>query len=160
MIPSDLRYYINDYLPNGDFIIKEEAEKLLASLLEIDHDGVDLWMRALAIEALAALLREHQRDLRRDLRGQLIRDQIEEAVANGGAYEHSYRVDRNLWRKVADMTGADHRHVADEYEAFGRRQILLAQFHRTVAKKIGERRTADVMSEEDYLRLQASILTS
>lgn len=69
-----------------------------------------------------------------------------------------YSIDEaNTRRKVADMTGDDHRFVAAKYGSSGRYDLMLEAFHKAVAREIGKKRTADVFTEGQYLNLLDSI---
>jgi hypothetical protein len=59
------------------------------------------------------------------------------------------------YRRVADWTGVEHRQMAESYEARSKRFAMFAAFHRAIAKKVGARRTADVLNEEQYAALLA-----
>jgi hypothetical protein len=63
----------------------------------------------------------------------------------------------NVWKSVSDMTGDDHRYVAREYEKTGRRALARAAFHEVIAKKVGAKRTVEVMSVTEYERLLREI---
>lgn len=56
-------------------------------------------------------------------------------------------------KRIGDMTGADHRFVAGEYQASSEWDALMAAFHRAIAKRVGPKRTADVLSERQYLAI-------
>ncbi len=60
-------------------------------------------------------------------------------------------------KRVADMSGPEHEFVADAYEGSANGALMEAAFHRAVAKKVGKRRTADVMTEQQYERLYRSV---
>ncbi len=76
-------------------------------------------------------------------------------------FDATYCIDaENTQRRLGDMTGDDHRFVATQYDASAAATAMLAAFHRQVAKVVGKKRTADVMSEEQLLKLRASIVGS
>ena len=56
-------------------------------------------------------------------------------------------------RRVADMTGPDHVFVAREYAESARTQKFLESVHRAVAKKVGDRKTSEVYTPEQYVAL-------
>jgi hypothetical protein len=56
------------------------------------------------------------------------------------------------------MTGVDHVFVAAGYQRQERTAAMLAAFHVAVAKKVGKRTTAEVLSVEQYERLYRSIV--
>jgi len=75
-----------------------------------------------------------------------------------GSFSVTYAIDeKGARRRVADMTGADHRFVAADYEKDAKPLMLLAAFHQQVARKVGRKRTSEVFSETEYDRLYRSI---
>lgn len=66
--------------------------------------------------------------------------------------------DDNARKQVGDMTGVDHRFVASQYERSAKQDQMLAAFHHAVAKKIGRKRTRDVLTPEQYEALYRSIV--
>jgi hypothetical protein len=63
-----------------------------------------------------------------------------------------------IQKRVSEMTGRDHRYVSTSYQTRGRRALMEAAFHRAVAGHIGDKRTDQVYSVENYERLYRSIL--
>lgn len=63
----------------------------------------------------------------------------------------------NTRRYVGDMVGSDHLYVAEQYAQSANHKKLMAEFHRAVGKKVGKKRTADVMEPSEYVRLMESI---
>lgn len=63
----------------------------------------------------------------------------------------------HLWVHVGDMTANHHRQVARRYTESGQRSLLLGAFHREIAKRLGDRRTSEVLTEEEYAKLRSSI---
>lgn len=61
--------------------------------------------------------------------------------------------DENTRRTMAEMTGKDHTYVASRYEATGKEALMMAAFHRVIAKKVGGRKTSEVLSEEQIQAL-------
>lgn len=54
---------------------------------------------------------------------------------------------------LGDMTGDDHRKVAQGFQSIAEQSSLVAAFHREMAKVVGSRRTADVVNEQQYRQL-------
>lgn len=74
------------------------------------------------------------------------------------AFAFEYVIDeQNTRRTVANMTAADCRFVAEQYERTAREAKLESAFHRAVAKKIGVQRVGDVFTEEQYLEMYQSV---
>ena len=152
------------------------AEKLCGQLLENDPDLLDGWLHAMAVPLLRRVigLRVH-RERSAAKRGAAARDfaaaaaGLERAEDDGeresaaaallGMFSEIHVVDPDQTRKrAADMTGPEHLFVAENtYQKSANTALMLAAFHRAVAKKVGKRRTADVLSEEQYEALYVSI---
>jgi len=66
----------------------------------------------------------------------------------------------HLRKRAGDMTGADHRFVADSYQASGNYALLRAAFHNAVAKKVGTRKTSDVIDADTYETMYQSITST
>lgn len=91
-----------------------------------------------------------------------------EAAAGGDSskltpFMSVYEVNGEHFRKhVADMNEGDHAYVAERYTTSERRARMLAAFHDAVAKKLAtvgpNATTADVFTEDDYIRLYRSIV--
>ena len=74
-------------------------------------------------------------------------------------FSEAHVIDEDGTRKrAADMTGPEHLFVAEAtYKKSANRALMLAAFHQAVAKKVGKRRTGDVLTEEQYEALYLSI---
>lgn len=69
---------------------------------------------------------------------------------------HAVTVD-HVRKRAGDMTGADHKFVAATYTDTGNNAMMLAAFHRAVAKKVGNRKTCDVLNADRYEEMYRSI---
>lgn len=54
---------------------------------------------------------------------------------------------------LADLTGADHAEVANGFQAIGEQSLMLATMHRQISRLLGSKRTADVLTPEQYRQL-------
>lgn len=143
------------------------AAALAADLLTTADPGlIDGWLRAHRAAILTSFIRHRANSFRSQQRHRALSKAFGEAAAgfaNGdteamGSFEARYIVDeQETRRRVADMTGADHRFVAHSYEETAKGARMLAAFHRAVAKRCGARCTGDVFSEEEYDALLASL---
>lgn len=126
------------------------------------------WLRQMAADFLATAIARRKRATAAASRAQSGPRAFEkartEAATRGnlaalGSFTMTYTVDgENTRRKVADMTGADHKFVAANCDQDARSIALLAEFHRQVAKRVGAERTSDVLSEKQYDQLYRSIV--
>lgn len=151
----------------GDFIPARVVEDACTWLEENDRDALTDW------------LWEHRHALLNDLLGRRLAAQravtmkrararafgtATSAFSEGDAeplshFQVVHVVDgAQTRRRVAEMTGTDHKFVADQYESSGRYSLLLGAFHRQVAKKVGGNRTGDVLDEATYERIYLSIV--
>lgn len=153
----------------GDFVVAVEAEHFYNIMASEHPDDLAQWQQAKTIDFIGqefrALLSSERAKARSRAGARTFRKYANDFEADGGhaepsaidAFRQAFVVTRdNLWRHVADMTGADHRYVADQYEVTGTRALAHCAFHRAVAKKVGMRRTADVFTEDEYAELQLS----
>jgi hypothetical protein len=163
---ADMNAAITTAMGDGDLIAPITAEKLHAHLLEADHDLLDGWLQQNAIHFLTEAIGgrdRHQRALLRRRSG--ARAFAEAAEAGDGealsVFAIRYVVDEeNTRRPVGQMVGADHVFVANSYRDSAASAQMLAAFHEQIAKTVGERRTAEVLTEQQYQQLYISITRS
>lgn len=151
---------IEEWTPTaGDFVPAIIGHKLADFLRETDPDLLAGWLDERAAMFLTRTITERLRSVRARTLSQAAASRFAAAAAaaEDGDYEPLshfavvYAIDdENTRRPVGEMTGADHRFVASNYQASGRYDLMLAAFHEKVAKKVGSRTTADVFSEEQY----------
>lgn len=124
------------------------------------------WLRANARVFVASAMQDISRSERSRARAHAKATQFSEAAeafAGGdedafSPFRVSYAInDENDRLRVEDMTGEHHLFVAGTYAQRAEQSAMLAAFHRAVAKKVGKHRTADVMDEQTYEELRASI---
>lgn len=171
-----------DRLPTAadGFVIEEEVEKLIA-VLEVDYPGlVDGYVRDNRARYICGDLNrmlganrnasraQHRRPAAQSARASAAngrRRHFSKAAAGGTeglrVFLETQCVDStNRHLAVGKMRGKDHKYVAGRYTANSKTQAMLAAFHSAVAEKVGTRRTEEVMSEEEYVRLRNSIVRS
>lgn len=154
---------------DGDFVVALEARQFYDAMHRDHPDELAEWLEAKVIDFIAgefrALLQRERAKSRRRAGARTFREFADQYAADGGpdnpdaadTFRQAYVVSHdNLWRRVAEMTGEDHRFVADQYEARGNRLLMLASFHRVIARKIGGRRTEEVFSEAEYADLMTT----
>jgi len=64
----------------------------------------------------------------------------------------------NLRRQAKDMTGRDHLYVARRYHGSANEFLTLSAFHEAVARQVGDARTEEKYTSEEYERLYRSIV--
>lgn len=148
----------------GEFVVSEEAEKFLAFMREHHPDELDIWLSERETWLVGEEMRFH-------LRSERARDRahagarafadhlsLDDTPDDTDPFAVRYCIDdAHTWRAVGDMTGSDHHFVAAQYQVTGKRALARAAFHEVVAKRVGKRRTAQVMSVEQYERLRREI---
>ncbi|MET9081387.1 hypothetical protein ABZX77_05700 [Streptomyces sp. NPDC004237] len=148
----------------SDWVPAVVAASICEQLASDDPELLDGWLRAIAVQALTEQITVRERSIRTATRARASARAFAAAAESGDvqklrAFSVTFCVDEaNTRRRVADMTGTDHRFVAADYAEKANTAKMLAAFHLAVAKKVGDRRTADVMSEPEYDRLYRSIV--
>lgn len=160
---------LEGFTPEGDFVASEVTDQAFTWLEANDPQLLAEWTREVARQTMRAYYRHHILSERsrwaRSARSRAFRTAAEATEETGdftplAAFSFSYVVNEEaLRRRVAEMTADDHRFVATKYEQSADRILMLAAFHREIAKRIPEgETTADVMDEETYSKIYASIV--
>lgn len=172
-VPSDsisnrVAKIIEEWTPeDGDFVAAIVAEKLLAGLAETAPELLEGWLHENARRFLTDEIGRRSAALRsKAVKRASSRafGRSAKAAADGDSTELGhFTVDfvvaaDSTRRRVADMDGDDHKFVADSYQRSGTYDLMLAAFHRAVAKTVGKRHTSEVMSEEQYDQMLQSFL--
>lgn len=174
---AEMEAHIEAATKGSDWVAAVVAEKLCSQLLESDPELLDGWLHVMAVPLLRRIigLRVHsqRRAIKRGARVRAFSDAVadlEGAAEEGGRvsaaavllgmFSEIHTVDEDQTRKrAADMTGPEHLYVAENtYQRSANTALMLAAFHRAVAKKVGKRRTEDVFSEQQYEDLYISIV--
>lgn len=147
------------------------AARLYRELLWKDRDLLSGWLYEMGPDTLRRHIQGRAAAQRARERARAARGEFADAAhrfetgedSNGaklvGMFALTHVVDVEDRRKRAgEMTGADHLYVANTYTARGQRNLLEAEFHRAVAKKVGDRRTDEVISLADYEHMYRSVV--
>lgn len=164
---ADMNAAIEAAIPEGDYTAPLVAADLVEKLRATDPDLLSGWLDLRAAAFLADAIARRSNSRRQAARVGAPRRAFAEAAqrfteetdpAALAPFATEYVIDTaNTRRRVEDMTGADHRFVAAGYAESKRTAALLEKFHLAVARKVGDRRTADVISESEYLSMLRSI---
>ena len=157
-----------DDATQGEWVAAVVAQQLHDDLTQTDPDLLEGWLREIAVEALRHVLAARSRSRRTIARQRAGSRRFAQAAADAeasgdsapllGLFETDLVVNADQLRKrAADMTGPDHLYVAERYRATEAEAKMLAAFHRAVAERVGQRRTSEVFSPEEYERLFTSI---
>lgn len=156
----------------GGWIAAIVAQKLHAELAETDPDLLDGWLHAVAVDTLRMAIgtrsRVQRTVARRRAGSRVFGKAAAEAEESGdatpllGLFALDYVVDEDNTRKrAADMTGSEHLFVAENtYQRSANEALMLAAFHRAVAKKVGKKRTSEVFTEAEYEAMYLSVTRS
>lgn len=160
-IHAAIRQIVEDWLPEGDYVPAIEGAKLAAHLAETQPELLDDWLHARAGMFLAEVIRHagaSQRSTARSRAARAFSEREDDGTASG-PFTVPYCVDDdNTQRRAGDMTGADWTFVAKCHESTSVTALMLAAFAHAVAKKIGHKRTSDVMTEEQFDQLYRDIV--
>jgi len=148
-----------------EYVAPVAGQQIADQLRKQDPEALDAWLRANAGRIIAERLTFLDRSDRAKARSRgparRFREAVDRLPADPGAtgpFRTFCVIDAaNTRRRVGDMTGEDHRYVAGNYEASGKRDLMLAAFHFEIAKRVGDRRTAEVFLEAEYQSLEVSI---
>lgn len=164
---ADMNEAIENAIPDGDYTAPLVAADLVDRLRVEDPDLLTGWLELKAAVFLADAVARKSNSKRQLARVGAPRRAFAEAAQSfadeGDAtvlrpFAAEYVVDeKNTRRTVGQMTGADHLFVADRYEDTEKRAKLEKSFHRAMAKKVGNRLTTEVFSEEQYVAMYRSV---
>lgn len=167
---SRINEVLHAFTPVGDFKASDVTDRAFAYLQDEEPELLAGWMDEVARQVLRSHFRAHLLRQRATWRAtaqrRAFRNVVNEAEETGDStslsdFSFSYVVnEESLRRRVGEMTADDHSFVASVHERSADRLLLLAAFHRAIAKRIPPgKTTADVMDEETYSRIFRSIAT-
>lgn len=169
----DARIY--EATQGSDWVAAIVAQELFDDLLQNDTELLDEWLRLrgpdILREAITKRVRVDNATRRRSARAHQFRDRAQEledaeddesrgvAIDQLSVFFETLTVDEKNTRKQAcDMTGSEHLFVAEHrYRNPAKRLVMLASFHEAVAKKVGDRHTSEVFTEDEYIAMYRSI---
>jgi hypothetical protein len=159
----------------SDWIPARVAQDLFTQLLDTDPDLLNGWITERVVHFLHEEITQQTRKRNGHARSRAARfgkaaKNYEDAVTeeeriiageNLSLFFAEHAVDAKNTRKQAlEMTGTEHLYVATTtYRVKGNRLLMLAAFHEAIAERIGDQRTGDVLTEEQYIALFTSIVT-
>lgn len=150
----------------GDFRVTDEADKFLVWIRAEHPEVLATWLDETAhrfvARALGDMLRSSRGRSMRALSIERFRDRVKAYEAGdieADVFAQSFVVDeRSTRRSLGQMTGKDHQFVSRSYGMTAKTANLLAHFHEALAKRLGDRRTEDVFTRDQYLALYESIV--
>lgn len=170
---AEMSALIDAALPDGEYVAPVVAHDLTEKLRANDAELLAGWLDTRAEVTMTAYISDRIKSRRQSSRESAARTAFSgaaekfTATGDGSALrqaaatrpfdaEHVVNHGR-LRRKVGEMTGPDHLFVAKEYAETKQTAMLLESFHRAVAKKVGDQKTKDVFTEDQYVEMYRSI---
>lgn len=141
----------------GDFVAAVEAQRFVEMVRRDHPDEFDEWLTTHAVQFVTTELTRHDRNIRARLvmsaRDHAFGDRDPDAL---GLFAAAFVIDtQNTRRPLGQMTGKDLRFRAQKYRMDSRHKAAMAMFLEVLAKKAGDRRVCDVMSEQRAAELMA-----
>ena len=161
--PEILQKLIDVQMEAEEVIAAEAAEAIVAEMEAHYPKELLAWLRGNAV----SFVREEIGNMNRSIRSRAFavapRESFGSAAESGdreriGLFASPCCVSAdNTVKRLADVTGPEHLFVAESYDRTAEPALMRAAFHRALAKKVGNKRTKDVLSEGQCERLLASI---
>ncbi len=159
---------VRQAVPQGDFVPAVLGRQLLEKLMKEHPALLKAWMFEKALRSIIQQLTEHLELRRSGERLPAKRESKRESFAVAaqtrdverlGFFDLRFAVDANRTkRRLGEMTGADHTFVAQTYTHVEKRAAMEAAFHHALARRVGDRRTDQVIDPEECERMYASIV--
>lgn len=135
------------------------AKQLFEQLEAEDPELLQGWLQEMALplltKAVGDYVRAQRAEARRNTKGKEFRDAVAAHAAGDenalSVYLATHVVGPGHTRKRAcDMTGPEHLKVGQWYERAGVESLTMGSFHVAVAARVGNRRTREVFSQQQY----------
>lgn len=138
---------------------REVAEKLIGEVPELIDEWVSAHLAAIVTDFLGKRWRARSSRAGYQVRAGAFADAAEEFMAGDESAISVFLTpmpvdDEGRRINLGEMTGADHRYVARRHRVYAAANKMQAAFHEAIAKAIGDRTTAEVYSEEEYLNMR------
>lgn len=152
---------------DGDFKVRDLAREFVTELRSEQPLLLASWLDGHAETLIVGRLNKFNHIRKRTERSAARQSQADRARkvwGEGGAPDFFETAsvfvidDHSTRRRLGEMTGADHLFVANTYRQSAEESTVLATFHEAVAREVGDNRTADVLSGDDYLTLYRSVV--
>lgn len=138
---------------------REVAEKLIGEAPELVNEWVSRHLAALLTEFVGRRWRARNARQGFQAKAGAFADAVEEFMAGNDEQISVFLTPMPVnddGRRVllGDMTAADHRYVAGRHRTLAMANKMQAAFHEAIAKRVGNRTTSEVFTEEEYLNLR------
>lgn len=158
---TEMEAFISEHEPSGDVVLAIFAIDLVEKLQNEDPELLLGWLMVHAPDLMHEWVRAKWRKSRNRI--QTRRHEAHVAMTTNGDMSiflhHRFVVDdKNTHRLLGDMTGADHLFVAKGYERDSKAAKMRAALHRAAARAVGDKRTSEVLTVEQWESLCAKYL--
>ncbi len=156
---AEMREFIEKNSPSGDVIASTHAEKLVRKLMQKDPDLLQGWLMVQAVPLLSESIKNkwsyERRTTSRRRFARALAEGDKEALQRATVFDTERFVvdEHNTWRLLGDMTGKDHKFVADSYEEKSNELKMRAAFHKALARRVGSKKTSEVLSVSQYVEM-------
>ncbi len=159
---AQMRAIIDAETSDGPYLPRRVADDIVLKLRHTDPDLLDGWLQLQASTLLFHAIDSRDRSRRGHARRAAAR-----GVFSAAATAHRTDDDEGLRRfldmpltihsghhkRLADLTGAELRYVADTYATRANDNLMMAAFLRVLAKKVGSRTVADRFTDDQLARI-------
>jgi hypothetical protein len=158
---------IRESIPEGSgWMPAVVAEDIVANLRQNDPELLHLWLQDSAPRFIQQHLVRILAALRAKTKSEVAARAFGEAATRFTAgdrdalsmFELTYAMEDGTQVTIADMTGKDHLYIAGRFAMEAKQYALLEQFHKAVAKKVGNKKTSEVFTAEKYEQMYRSIV--
>lgn len=159
---AEMRRLIDAETAEGPYIPMVVAEHVVKKLRVVDPDLLRGWLAAQAVEFLRRMIVERDRSQRGRIARVAKRSEFADAVAAANAGDQHglagfldmpYPVGEGVHKRLAELTAADLRYVADQYDRRASENAMVAAFLRVLAKTVGPGTVGERYTEEQLTRL-------
>lgn len=138
------------------------AASIFRRLQDEDPALLREWMAAVALPTLSSLVSRRIASRNATARRRLQVRAFGEAALSGDAdlleaFTMMHPTPSGVRKRACDMTGREHEFIAGSAQRTGDTYLMVAEFHRQVGRKAGDRPVRDVMDAVTYGRLLQSI---
>jgi hypothetical protein len=159
---SRIPYLLADYINalEGDYSTREVAEDFLADMRLREPEELDAWLHEQALALIEITIGNSRRSRRARARRSAKLRAFSQAAESGEVsfYTEPFVIDEAMTlRPLCDMTAANCRFAATDFERSAKSDLLMAEFLKQIAKKAGRKTVGEVLSAEQVDRIAARI---
>lgn len=133
---------------------REVAEKLIGEAPDLVNEWVSRHLAALLTDFLGKRWRARTNRSHIDIARGVFAEVAREYEQTLGVFETPMAVEGGHRVEVGELTAADHRFLASRHRVYAKANKNQAAFHEAVAKRLGQKITREVFTEEQYVELR------